>query len=269
MVSPVDVANISLDNIGARFSISSLTPPAPPPNAAVVARQYGLRIDALHRAAHWNCTRRQGALTLIGAAQGTPENPNGTTLPIPPVPWQYEYALPADCLKARFLIPNPPTTGATNPPILAGGVVQTPIWFPPIGYEFEVGVDYDQSTPPQQIRVILTNLEFAQLVYTGRITNPDLWDPHFLNAACATLGAWLVNPLARSAQVLKEQIEIASSIITQARISDGNEGGPTSVDHEPDWMRVRGFSGYQIAGEQGGRCWYGWDAMGFPGGGYV
>jgi hypothetical protein len=260
MTSPVDIVNAALDNIGARFSVRSLTPPLPPPNAAVCARQYQLRIDALHRAAHWNCTRKQIGLTLLKAAIGTPENPNGT-LPVPPIPYSYEYAYPADCLAARYLIPNPPQVGTQSPPILGGGVMQTNIWFPPVGYKFAVAIDTDASG--NQIKVILTDLEFAQLVYTARIDNPDLWDPHFQNAATATLGAWLVNPLARNAQVLKEQIEIASAIITQARISDGNEG-VTSTDHDPDWMRVRGSSAYGYL--TGPTVWYGWDSMGFPGG---
>src|SRR5882724_10452051 len=182
-MTPVDIVNTALDNIGARFSVTSLNPPLPPPNAAVCARQYQLRMDALFRAAHWNCARRQttGGLTLLKAAQGTPENPNGTTLPIPPIPWQYEYAYPSDCLAARYLIPNPPTIGSTSPPILSGGVAQTPIWYPPIGFKFAVAIDNDASG--NQIKVILTDLEFAQLVYTARIDNPDLWDPHFQNAA--------------------------------------------------------------------------------------
>ncbi len=264
MVADVDVANMALDQIGARFSVTSINPPGPPnnPNAIVVSRHYQPKIDALHRAAHWNCTRRQADLTLLKAAQGTPENPAGTTLPIPPIPYQYEYAYPADCLKARYLLPNPPTSGSVSPPLLGAGTVMTPTWYPASGYKFAVGIDTDSNG--NQIRVILTDLEFASCVYTARILNPDLWDPHFLAAASATLGAWLVNPLARNAQVLKEQIEIAQGIILQARVSDGNEG-VTSVDHIPDWMAVRGFSGmYARFGEP--FAFYGWDSMGFPGG---
>src|SRR5579859_6133342 len=102
MTSPVDVCNMALDNIGARYSITSLSPPQPPPNAVMVARHYQPKIDALHRAAHWNFARAQAALTLLKAAKGTPENPDGTKLPIPPIPWQYEYGYPPDCLAARF-----------------------------------------------------------------------------------------------------------------------------------------------------------------------
>jgi hypothetical protein len=260
MVSPVDICNLSLDGIGARFSVSSLSPPLPAPNAAVVARQYQIRIDALHRAAHWNFARKTLGLSLLKAAQGTPENPNGTTLPIPPFPWQYSYAYPPDCLLMRFLQCNPPQTGGGNP--FPAGVSTTPwLWGNP-GYKFVVANDTDAGG--NQIKVILTDLEFAQGVYTCRVTNCDLWDAHFQNAAAATLGAWLVNPLARNAQVLKEQIEIATSIVQAARISDGNEGF-TSTDREPDWMAVRGITGFGLAFDNA-LSYYGWSSLGLPSG---
>lgn len=265
MTSPVDVANMALDNIGARFSITSLSPPSPPPNATVVARHYQPKIDALFRTAHWNCARRQTNLTLLKAAAGTPENASGSG-PVPPYPWQYEYALPPDCLKVRFLLAQAANSGAASPSILGGGVVATPAWTPLFGAKFVVAIDNDLATPPNQINVILTDLEFAQAVYTARIQNPDLWDPHFLLAATASLGAWLVNPLARNAEVLKEQIAIASSVIQQARISDGNEG-VTSVDHYPDWMAVRGATGFGYLNDPS--FFQPWDGMAFPGGVFV
>lgn len=262
MTSPVDIANASLDGIGARFSITSLTPPLPLPNAPVVARQYGIRIDALHRAANWNFCRFQVAGNLLKAAQGTPENPNGTTLPIPPVPWQYEYAVPSDCLKVRFLIPNPPQGGTANPPVLAAGTIATPTWpWTNPGYKFVVASDNDAKG--NSYKCILTDLEYAQIIYTKRIVDPDQWDAHFINGAISYLGCWLVNPLARNAEVLKEQMEITKAVVESARISDGNEG-MTDISHVPDWMAVRGATGYATLGDPG--FYYGWDWLGFPGG---
>jgi hypothetical protein len=264
MTSPVDVCNMALDNISARFSITSLSPPLPPPNADLCARHYQPKMDALFRAAHWNCARRQVGLTVLKAAQGTPENPNGTTLPIPPVYWQYEYQLPPDCLKARFILPNPPMAAGAGFPVLAGGFGFTPPWLPATGEKFVVMVDNDQNGNP--IKVLVTNMEFAQLVYTARIDNPDLWDPHFLLAAAATLGAWLANPIKADKALLNQQIQVASSIVTQARISDGNEG-VTDIDHLPDWMRVRGDTGWGRILEP--QAWYSWDPLGLPGGGFI
>ena len=146
MTSPVVVSNLALQQAGARFLISSLSPPTPSPNADLVALNYQPRIDALFRAAHWNCARRQVALTLLRAAAGTPETPAGTTLQQPPVPYLYEYAYPADCLLARYLVCNPPASGAGSAlAILGGGVAVTPIWWPNPGYKFAVGINTDEQ----------------------------------------------------------------------------------------------------------------------------
>ena len=259
-MNDVDISNLALDAIGSRFSITSLSPPLPPPNAIVVARRYQLTVDSLFRTAHWNFARKTAAAQLLKAAQGTPENPNGTTLPIPPFPWQYEYQYPVDCLLARYLLCNPPQSGSGNP--FPAGVQTTPVWaWGNPGYKFVVANDTDAGG--NQIKCILTDLEFAQLVYTCRVTDVDLWDVHFQQAAAASLAAWLVNPLQRNAQVLKEQVEIATGIIQAARVSDGNEG-ITSTDRQPDWMAVRGLTGYGLW--DNALTSYGWQSMGFPGG---
>jgi hypothetical protein len=256
----VTICNIGLDNIGARFSITSLAPPLPAPNAIVVARQYQMRIDSLHRAAHWNFARKTVAGQVLKAAQGTPENPNGTTLPIPPFPWQYEYAYPPDCLLARYLLCNPPQSGASNP--FPAGVQTTPVWpWGNPGYKFVVANDTDANG--NQIKCILTDLEFAQIVYTCRVTDVDLWDSLFQTAASSYIGSWLVNPLARNAQVLKEQIDITTGVVQAARVSDGNEG-ITSTDRTPDWLAVRGLTSYGMW--DNALTYYGWQSLGFPSG---
>jgi len=266
LTSPVDVANMALDNIGAGLSITSLAPPLPLPNAAVVARHYQPKIDALFRAAHWNCARRQVALTVLRAASGTPENPTGSG-PQPPRPWLYEYAYPSDCLAVRFLLPDPPAVLNGTAPIFPGNIGAIQGCLPAEGWKFVVGIDSDPNKPNDpaaQIKVILTDLQYADAVYTARIANPDLWDPHFLQAGTATLGAWLVNPVSMNREILKDQVQIASMILNQARISDGNEGFE-SVDHLPDWMRVRGdCCGIGPAGL--GQTFQGWSSIGFPGG---
>lgn len=261
MTSPVDVANMALDSIGARYSITSLDPPSPAPNAVMVARHYQPKIDALHRAAHWNFARKQAPLSLLKAAKGTPENPDGATLPLPPVPWQYEYAYPPDCLLMRNLVACP--TGASDgfaTPVFGAGVGITPLWPLLNAPKFVVGVDTDQNG--NQIKVILTDKEFAQGIYTARIVNPDLWDSQFLLAATATLGAWLINPTSGDGDMLKSMTAIVSGIVNQARVSDGNEGA-TSTDQIPDWMAVRGVTGLWAL--EGAQSFYGWQSLALPG----
>jgi len=261
MTSEVDVANMALDTIGARYSITSLQPPHPPPNAVMVARHYQPKMDALHRAAHWNFARKQAALPLLKAAKGTPENPDGTKFPIPPVPWLYEYGYPTDCLQARFILQNPGNAPGSDLPILAGGVFAAQQWGFMPGFKFAVAVDTDADG--NQIKVVLADFEFAELVYTARIRNPDLWDSQFLLAASAFLGAWLINPISGDGDMLKSVIAIAKGIVETARISDGNEG-VTSTDYVPDWMVVRGVTAHWMANAPG--CFLGWQSLACPGG---
>jgi len=99
-----------------------------------------------------------------------------------------------------------------------------------------------------QTRVILTNQPQAQLVYTVRVNDPNLWDNQFVDAASSSLAAWLVPALALNMQLMGLQIKVAQGIINSARVSDGNEG-LTYVESLPDWIVAR----YQT----GGLAWSG------------
>ncbi len=240
MPSPVDVCNIALAEIGARDEVSSVSPPDGSQAARICARMYQAKIDALSRAAHWNCLRAQVGMTLLMARRGTPENASGSTLPEPDWPWLYAYEYPPDCMMARFILPKPPQQnpgGAGSPPIFPIGTFYYGSQLPDQGFKFAVATTLDQDG--NRIRIILTNLEYAQLVYTTQAIDPSLWDPHFLAAATSSLGAWFVNPTNRNVELAKQQYEIAASIVNEARVSDGNEGF-TSSDHLPDWMAIRG-----------------------------
>jgi hypothetical protein len=271
-LGPVDVCNMALSQIAARASVTSITPSDGTVAGDACALLYQPTVDAFARAAHWNCLRfatgngktKVPVLTLLAAAPGTPENVNGTTLPPAPAPWLYEYALPPDCLRARFIVPQIGSQ-APSPPLTTGSTMYTPLLSRNAGVPFTVAVDFDQDG--NEIAVLLTNVGTALagppiLVYTRRLQNIGLWDSQFLMGAKAALAAWLVNPVNASASMLQGAMAIAKGTLDAARISDGNEG-PQSADHVPDW----------IAGRYGGRgrifaggFFSSWDAFAFPGG---
>lgn len=260
MTAPIDLVNLALDAIGARAQVASPVPAASDGSQAgdVACRQYQIRFDALARSAHWQCLRRQVTLTLLKAQQGTPENPSGS-LPQPPQPWLYEYALPDDYLKARY-IPALLQNGNGQVPVATNLNMAPPPFLPDVVIPFVIAIDTDNSG--NKIKVLLTNWQFAQLVYTARIDDPDLWDVQFQQAFVATLAAFFVNPLNRNAQLAGEQASVAKALITDARVSDGNEG-PSTVDHTPDWIQARGWGTFQ---DGVGLGWMPWDSMVFPGG---
>lgn len=235
MPSVVDICNRALLGIGARAQVSSISPSDGSTEADACAVLYTPTFEALGRAAHWNCLRKQAPLSLLAAAQGTPQNPSGTG-PVPPTPWLYSYALPADCLQMRFIVPSLPSG--------VGGVPQTSInnaaatLLPGRG-AIPFAVAYDTDADGNPIKIVLTNQSQAQAVYTVDQPNPQAWDSLFQEAMVSALGAFLVPALSLHISLLQLQVGRSEQLIARARAADGNEG-PVSQDHEPDWIRARG-----------------------------
>ncbi|HEX4043280.1 MAG TPA: hypothetical protein VHY10_16400 [Xanthobacteraceae bacterium] len=263
-LGPVDLCNQALAMIAARANITSIAPSDGTVAGDACALLYQSTVDAFARAAHWNCLRFTAQLSLLKAAKGTPENISGTTLPPAPPPWLYEYALPPDCLKARFLVPLLPQQG-TSPPLTTGTSLLTPIRAGVTALPFTPAVDLDQEG--NEIAVLLTNLgAFSgppSLVYTRRLLNIGLWDAQFFMGAKAALGSWLVMPVNASASMLGQAMGIAKATLDAARLSDANEG-PQSQDHEAEW--IAGRYGRRGVGRAAGPFVAPWDSFGFPNG---
>jgi hypothetical protein len=249
MASAVDITNRALLSIGARAQVSSISPSDGSTEADAAAVLFTPTFEALARSAHWNCLRKQLALSVIAAAKGTPENPLGTSLPLPPTPWQYAYQLPADCLNMRSLVPSQPASGA--------GVSMTtysnaaPLHLPGAG-QIPFAVAYSTDAGGSPIQVVLTNQSQAQAVYTVNQPNPVIWDSQFQAAMVSSLAAYFVPALSLNLALMQGAIKNSEVIIAQARVADGNEG-PTSMDSVPDWMRARGGESrfYGIGGWNG------------------
>lgn len=233
------VSNQALLQIGMRHTIASLTEDSTEANACNIL--YQPTFAMLARSAYWNCLRNQATLSLLAAAQGTPENPQGTTLPLPPTPWLYSYAAPSDNLAVRFIVPSfPNATPSGTIPLTTASVVAGP-WLPGDGQiPFAVGYGVDGSRNPQEI--ILTNQSMAQAVYTVNQPNPIIWDSLFQQAFVNSLAAFLVPALSLNEQLMQMAVKSADALIMQARVRDGNEGS-TCIDHIPDWIRARNSGG--------------------------
>lgn len=249
MTSPADICNLALDAISAKVTISGINPPIPAQSLAaqVASRAYQLQLEAVLCAANWNDGRFEDNLEMIAAAQGTPENPDGTALPVPPYPWRYAYAYPTDCIRLRFVM-TPPQSPESAVPIMTNAVVNPANAYPVSSAPFVVGLMKD--TNGNKIKVILSNVQNAIGVYTARADDPDLWSPLFKQAVIAALAAWFVNPIARNKDMMAEKTAMAANIITSARVADANEG-VTSTDHLPDFLAIRGIGGGMFGGADG------------------
>lgn len=243
----ISICNRSLLAAGSRSQISSLNEGSAASNTLSIL--YQPTFEQLGRSAYWNCLRQQVTLTLLAAAAGTPENPQGTTLPLPPSPWLYSYQLPPDCLQARSILPTFPAQAGGG---LGGAFVSACTTIAGRGQiAFQVAYGTDVNNNPMQ--VIVTNQTQAQLVYTVNQPNPSIWDSLFSEAMVSALAAFIITPLNLNLPLLQTAVARAEAIIAQARIRDGDEG-TTSQDHIPDWIQARS-GGVGYSGVWGGCNW--------------
>lgn len=90
-------------------------------------------------------------------------------------------------------------------------------------------------------RVVLTNQEFATLVYVHDVTDPNLFDDLFQDAFTKILGGALALALTGDKKLAELAVKLANMSIEEARRQDGNEG-LTVNDTTPDWIRIRGIN---------------------------
>lgn len=234
MTSPVDIVNQALSFLGTQSQIQSLSENSA--EALHASIHYDATRTDLLRKYNWGFARKQVAVALLKAAAGTANNPAGTS-PQPPVPWQYEYSYPSDCLMARRILPIIPPS-AISPPLTGGTTANVPvIQGPPI--RFAVALDTDANG--NNMRVILTNMPQAQLVYTADVTDPNIFDSLFQSAFVGRLCARLVMPLSGDKALAKIAIDDGEKAEADAAFRDGDEG-LTVIDSTPDWIRGRGFA---------------------------
>lgn len=237
----VSISNLSLLSIGARAQVSSINPSDGSVAADACSTLYPFVYEQLARMAQWGCLKKQASLTLIQASQGTQENPNGTSLPIPAQPWLYAYLYPADCLYVWGLVAYlSPTQSAINFLSISNNVVSGYVDNEQIDYEIAYSTDADGNP----IQVILTNQSQALANYTVNQPNPQSWDSMFTAAYVALLAVYLVPALSMNTPLMSANKVIAQGLIEKAQAMDGNES-PVSQDHVPDFIRARqGATGF-------------------------
>lgn len=105
----------------------------------------------------WNFARNRAAMADLGT---------------PPTNWLYRYALPTDCLTVRHLIVAGQREPKANERI-----------------PYEIGEE-------GEVRVLYTDQPEAELVYTRRVTNPNLFSAQFVMALSYLLASHIAMPLA-------------------------------------------------------------------------
>ena len=285
--SVVDVANQSLDAMSWPLVLGDIQDGSH--EAQVLLRAYSLCRKQLLRAANWSFARKTAPMTLLADASGNTKNV-GTR--VPNTWFIYEYALPTDCLRPRFVPWNPSSQAQVVPP----GNISTPVNVPLttgqiapfVGMQiraaqFTVEMDFNypptpgqdldsvEGVSPQARTVICTNVRNAELVYTADMLYPNNWDPLFRSAMVAYLGAeccaaiWSKKDPKMGLSIQDRLVQNLKSKVIEARVADGNAGGPEKSDIRVDWMDARRTGGAWNGGAAGWGSGGGWGA-GYGGG---
>lgn len=196
--SDAAVVNQALGYVGHRQFLDDLTEET---EAASVARRFYFDTrDALLREWWWTF-----ATARVVLAEATEERSG----------WEYCYAVPADCLEARFI-----WNGDPNPA-------------PETRVPFELELRSDGAG-----MLLLTNQVNAELVYTKRVTAAGLWPAHFVKALALALAVELALALAVKPGLAAGLQPLASSALAQAKALDGNANTP-SARPAPEHIRAR------------------------------
>jgi hypothetical protein len=118
----------------------------------------------------------------------------------PPTNWSYRYALPSDCLTAWYLVINGLREPKANERI-----------------PFEVAEEND-------VRVLYTDQPEAELVYTKRVTNPNLFSPQFVIAFSWLLGSEISMPMSAASGLGDKAFKMYQFTISQAQATSLREG---------------------------------------------
>lgn len=165
-------------------SIASLSDNTPQANEC--NRLYDPTRDAVLEKFNWNFARKRIILSLKSETYAG---------------WTYAYAYPSDCIKARKIY------NSVGESTISGKI------------KFEVAID-DALTA----RIILTEQEDAVLIYTARVTTPNMFSSQFVTAMGYAMAVELTVPL-RADVALKETMRLEYiNIIEQAGAEDANEG---------------------------------------------
>lgn len=244
MTSQVTIGNLALGLMGARSVVTSFSESNP--EAAQLSLWYDVDRQWLLRAHRWGFASKQDNLTLLATAPGVDLQPQ-TNLPWPFMPWNYSYAYPSDCVQFRYIIP----TYNAQP---AGIVAPWALPQPPVRFY----VSSIQNPSNQTIKAIFTNQMQAYGIWTADITDPDLFDPQFVEALSFLLAAHLAIPLSGDKSLANAMFQKAGQSIADAASRDGNEGIRIQ-DHVPDWIRMRGYGAdYPTLGFWGPMGWSDW-----------
>jgi hypothetical protein len=216
-VSNFDICNRALVLLGVRKLITSFTQDSLEAQTANLS--FTPVMNWCFGLANWNFARTTAALTISKGPPGTSPGVWSSAQPTPP--WLYEYATPADYIRAVYITNN---ASAASPTAGWAGEPQ----------RFAIANDSGAV-------VLLTNQSAVNLIYTAYITNPTDWPFYFERLAVIALAQTMclaitgdLNLHERLSLALEQQISIALQL--------NKLEGLVIEDNTPEWIQATGIN---------------------------
>ena len=196
MSSEVDICNLALSHFGQDASIDSIDPIDGSAEAEHAARFYPMARDELLEMHPWSWAKRRATLAELA---------NDRT------DWAYRYALPAECVKPRIVLPEAYDDEETE------------------GVPF----DWEQGS-------LYTDEPNASLVFVLRVTDPTKFSPLFVAALSWRLAAYMSGPIIKdpTGRTQAALFKKAEDEFGKAAGSNAN-ASRSRATHRPTARRVR------------------------------
>lgn len=201
--SVVGIFNLACSAIGTRARIASPTEVSR--EAEVCADWYEVVRDRVFQMAPWPEASAVARLTLASSRDDTLD----WTSTDPHPGYFYQYALPSDYLRPRYLS----------------------------GYaQFQLGMGASNNMG------LMTQVEEAVLFYTKRQEDPTKWSPQLYLAIAYILAGYISMPLHGKSGRAQMVLGQANQLIIEARETAANWDN-YFLDSVPDWISARGYGG--------------------------
>lgn len=194
--SEVQICNLALIRVGHRQLIDDLDEATT--EAQLCKAMYELARDAVLERHWWKFATRRSTLGLLANVSRSG--------------WVHAYAVPVDCLTERYLYP-----GTRNP-------------------ANEQRIPFDVEDDSGVGRILLTDQEDAELVYTARVENPVLFSSGFVQALTWKLASDLALGLPVKPQVGLAMANGYERALAVAAASDANR---QQRDRPPEAEHIR------------------------------
>jgi hypothetical protein len=203
----VDIANLALLRIGQLATIADMEEDTP--QAEAVRSIFVHMRDAVLEAFMWPFATFRATLNVIASVDDDPDDVNLRT------GWAFTYALPNLCLAPRYIYP-----GTNNPGE---------------GQEIPFTIEGDDSRG----KVLLTDYEDAELVYTKLVDTPARWSPMFRDALALRLAADLAMSVAKKPQLGLGLHQLFESWISRAAAAQANQSRKDLPPPDASYIRDR------------------------------